>query len=158
MGKIEVKGFREFEDSLLELAQEFGTTKARRSLLPGLKSAMEPVKAAIRARVPVDTGKLQLKIRNGAKVATGKDKKKKYLTRDTIAFGFVDVGVGYRDAKGEYRPAAEAIEFGTAEVPARPFIRNSFQSMASSALDRLASLMSAHMDLWAAKQRAKVRK
>jgi HK97 gp10 family phage protein len=119
---------------------------------------MEPVKAAMKGRVPVDTGKLQLKIRNGAKVATGKDKKKKYLNRDTIAFGFVDVGVGYRDAKGEYRPAAEAIEFGTAEQPAKPFIRSTFQSMATSALDRLASLMSAHMDLWAAKQRAKVRK
>jgi len=158
MGKIEVKGFREFEDSLLELAQEFGTTKARRSLLPALKSAMEPVKAAMKGRVPVDTGKLQLKIRNGAKVATGKDKKKKYLNRDTIAFGFVDIGVGYRDEKGQYRPAAEAIEFGTAEQPAKPFIRSTFQSMATSALDRLASLMSAHMDLWAAKQRAKVRK
>ena len=158
MGKIEVKGFREFEDSLLELAQEFGTTKARRSLLPALKSAMEPVKAAMKGRVPVDTGKLQLKIRNGAKVATGKDKKKKYLNRDTVAFGFVDVGVGYRDEKGQYRPAAEAIEFGTAEQPAKPFIRSTFQSMATSALDRLASLMSAHMDLWAAKQRAKVRK
>jgi HK97 gp10 family phage protein len=158
MGKLEAKGFREFEDSLLELAEEFGTTKARRSLLPGLKSAMEPVKAAIKGRVPVDTGKLQLKVRNGAKVATRKDKNKKYLSRDTVAFGFVDVGVGYRDEKGEYRPAAEAIEFGTAEQPARPFIRNSFQSMASSALDRLSSLMGSHMDLWAAKQRAKVRK
>jgi len=158
MGKLEAKGFKEFEDSLLELAEEFGTTKARRSLLPGLKSAMEPVKAAIKGRVPVDTGKLQLKVRNGAKVATRKDKNKKYLSRDTVAFGFVDVGVGYQDAKGEYRPAAEAIEFGTAEQPARPFIRNSFQSMASSALDRLGSLLGAHMDLWAAKQRAKVRK
>ena len=158
MGKLEAKGFKEFEDSLLELAEEFGTTKARRSLLPGLKSAMDPVKAAIKGRVPVDTGKLQLTVRNGAKVATRKDKAKKYLSRDTVAFGFVDVGVGYRDEKGEYRPAAEAIEFGTAEQPARPFIRNSFQSMASSALDRLSSLMSSHMDLWAAKQRAKVRK
>jgi HK97 gp10 family phage protein len=158
MASLEAKGFKEFEDSLLDLAEEFGTTKARRSLLPGLKSAMEPVKAAIKGRVPVDTGKLQLKVRNGAKVATRKDKNKKYLSRDTVAFGFVDVGVGYRDEKGEYRPAAEAIEFGTAEQPARPFIRNSFQSMASSALDRLGSLMSSHMDLWAAKQRAKVRK
>lgn len=158
MGKIEVKGFKEFENSLLLLAEEFGTTKARRSLLPALKSSMEPVKAAVKSRAPVDTGKLQLKIRNGAKVATRKDKAKKYLNRDTIAYGFVDVGVGYRDEKGEYRPAAEAIEFGTAEQSARPFIRNSFQSMASSALDRLGSLMSAHMDLWAAKQRAKVRK
>lgn len=158
MGKLEAKGFKQFEDSLLLLAEEFGTTKARRSLLPGLKSAMEPVKAAIKGRVPVDTGKLQLKVRNGAKVATRKDKNKKYLSRDTVAFGFVDVGVGYRDEKGEYRPAAEAIEFGTAEQPARPFIRNSFQSMATSALDRLGAFMSAHMDLWAAKQRAKARK
>lgn len=158
MGKIEVKGFRQFEDSLLQLAEEFGTTKARRSLLLALKSSMEPVKSAVKSRAPVDTGKLQLKIRNGAKVATRKDKSKKYLSRETVAFGFVDVGVGYRDEKGEYRPAAEAIEFGTSEQPARPFIRSSFQSMASSALDRLASLLGAHMDLWAAKQRAKVQK
>lgn len=158
MGKLEAKGFKEFENSLRDLAEEFGTTKARRSLLPALKAAMEPVKAAVKGRAPVDTGRLQVTVKNGAKVATGRDKRKKYLNRETVAYGFVHVGVGYKDEKGEYRPAAEAIEFGTAEQPARPFIRNSFQSMATSALDRLGALMSAHMDLWAAKQRAKARK
>lgn len=158
MPTIEVKGLKEFERTLLDLQEEFGTTRAKRALVPALRQAMEATRSRIKAGAPVDTGKLRTKVRRGAKVATGKDKRKKYLSPNTIAFGYVDVGVNYKDQKGQYRPAAEAMEFGTAEVAGRPFIRQGFESTAPQMLASLAEQLGRNLDAWAAKQRAKIPK
>jgi HK97 gp10 family phage protein len=157
MPTIEVKGLKEFERVLLDLQEEFGTTKAKRALIPALREAMEAAKTKIKAGAPVDTGKLKIKIRKGAKVATGKDKKRKYLSPNTVAFGYVDVGVNYKDEKGEYRPAAEAMEYGTAKTPGKPFIRNNFQSAVPQVLASLAERLGKNLDAWASKQRAKTK-
>jgi hypothetical protein len=94
-------------------------------------------------------------VRAGAKVASGKDKKRKYLNQNTLAFGYVDVGVKYYDEKGEYRPATEAREYGTADQAATPFIRRGFQTAIPNMLEILRQDLGTHLNNWAAKQRAK---
>jgi len=153
--EFEVKGLKEFESMLLELQQEFGSTAAKRSLVPALRKAVVPAKDVIKASAPMDTGRLKTTVRVGAKVASGKDKKRKYLNENTLAFGYVDVGVKYYDEKGDYRPATEALEYGTAQQPARPFIKRGFQSAIPNMLEILRSDLGTHLDNWANKHRAK---
>ena len=153
--QFEVKGMKDVEQALLALQAEFGSTMAKRSLVPALRKAVMPARDSIKAAAPIDTGKLKTTVRVGAKVATAKDKKRKYLSANTVAFGYVDVGVKYYDDKGQYRPATEALEFGTAEHPARPFIRRSFKTMIPNMLEILSKDLKNQVDGWAAKQRAR---
>jgi HK97 gp10 family phage protein len=153
--QFEVKGIKEFEQTLLALQAEFGSTAAKRSLIPALRKAVSPAKDSIKAIAPVDTGRMKTTVRHGAKVATQKDKKRKYLNENTVAFGYVDVGVKYYDEKGQYRPATEAREFGTAEQAATPFIRRGFQKAIPNMLDILKKDLGIQLETWASKQRAK---
>ena len=155
--EIKLEGFKEFEKTLLELQQEFGSTAAKRSLVPALRKAVMPAKDIIKSIAPVDTGKMRTTVRAGAKVASGKDKKRKYLNENTLAFGYVDVGVKYYDEKGNYRPATEAREYGTAEQPASPFIRRGFASAVPNMLEILRQDLGTHLNVWASKKRAKMK-
>lgn len=153
--EFEVKGLKELEKTLLDMQQEFGSTAAKRSLVPALRKAVMPAKDVIKSIAPVDTGRMRTTVRAGAKVASGKDKKRKYLNQNTLAFGYVDVGVKYYDEKGEYRPATEAREYGTADQAATPFIRRGFQTAIPNMLEILRQDLGTHLNNWAAKQRAK---
>lgn len=153
--EFEVKGLKEFERVLLDLQQEFGSTAAKRALVPALRKAIMPAKDSIKSIAPVDTGRMKTTVRAGSKVASGKDKKRKYLNQNTLAFGYVDVGVKYYDEKGQYRPATEAREFGTADQAATPFIRRGFATVVPTMLEILRKDLGTHINNWAAKQRAK---
>lgn len=153
--EFKVTGMKDIETALLGLQQEFGTTAARRSLVPALRKAVMPARDYIKAIAPVDTGRLKTTVRAGAKIASGKDRKRKYLNANTVAFGYVDVGVKYIDEKGEYRPATEAREYGTSEQPATPFIRIGFQKAIPTMLEILQKDLASQVETWANKQRAK---
>jgi hypothetical protein len=140
--EFEVKGLKELEKTLLDMQQEFGSTAAKRSLVPALRKAVVPAKDYIKSIAPVDTGRMRTTVRAGAKVASGKDKKRKYLNQNTLAFGYVDVGVKYYDEKGEYQAAT-------------PFIRRGFQTAIPNMLEILRQDLGTHLNNWAAKQRAK---
>lgn len=153
--RVTVTGTQSVNQALLDLQAEFGSTKARSSLVPALRRAVEPALNTIRPAVPVDTGKLRVHTKRGAKVSSQKDRKRKYHSKNSLAYGFVVVGIEYRDEKGQYRPAAEAIEFGTADQPARPFIRANFQRAIPAMTETLAQQLNEQIDKWAAKQRTK---
>lgn len=153
--QVTVTGTKAVEQALLDLRQEFSSAKARSSLVPALRRAVDPALNTIRPAVPVDTGKLRVHTKRGAKVSSQKDRKRKYHSKNSLAYGFVVVGIEYRDEKGQYRPAAEAIEFGTADQPAKPFIRANFQRAIPAMTDTLGQELSDQIDRWATKQRTK---
>ena len=152
---MQVKGTKSVTDALLALRQEFSSAAARRSVLPALRKANEPAYTAIKAAVPRDTGKLQTKTKRGAKISSQRDRKRKYHSKHSLAYSYVSVGVGYVDEKGEYRPAAESLEFGSPERPAQPFLRANFERTIPEMTQDLAKELEQSINTWASKQRAK---
>jgi HK97 gp10 family phage protein len=153
--RMQIKGTRSVADALAALRQEFSSAAARRSVLPALRKAIEPAYRAIRPAVPRDTGKLQVKTKRSAKISTQRDRRRKYHSKNSLAYSYVSVGVGYVDEKGEYRPAAESLEFGSAERPAQPFLRANFERSIPAMTQDLAEGLQQSINTWATKQRAK---
>jgi len=153
--RITVKGTREVEQALLALREEFSAQQAKRSVVPALRRAVKPALDAIRPAVPVDTGRLRVQTKAGAKVSTMRDRKRKYHSNQSIAYGFVIVGVNYVDLKGEFRPAAMALEYGRADQPATPFIRANFERAIPAMTQNLGAELAAQIDQFANKQRSK---
>jgi HK97 gp10 family phage protein len=155
--QFEVKGAQEVASALLALREEFSAAAAKRALVPALRKSIKPAFERIKPQVPALTGKLRIETISGAKVSSMKVRKRKYFSPDSIAHGFVAVGVDYKDEKGQYRPAIEALEYGSKRQAAQPFLRSSFQAAIPAMTDALMQELSKHLESWANKQRAKQR-
>lgn len=166
---FDVKGVKETLDTFQELANEIGDKKATsKFLLPMMKQAMAPVLTAARLLVPRDSGLLARNIQTKVKRPTSKDKRSKYVSNTDVAIAKVETipiqakhkkeakelrrtlgmkniklnAKKFYEARGYFYDArAIANEFGTANRPAKPFLRPALEGQASTVVDLLSVLL-----------------
>jgi HK97 gp10 family phage protein len=113
--KIEVKGLRELEQSLLALQKEYGGKAGEQAMRPAVVAAVKPLKDQVSQETPVDQGTL----RESVKMTVGKPTKamlrSQHYNNSTIIAG----RVGWFWSSPSLWTQALAVEFGTQEVAAQ---------------------------------------
>jgi hypothetical protein len=157
-------GYKEFEDLLSEIEQDFGEKDASKILRNATREAMKPVlmsaKNLLESHGNVDTGQLVRSLQLEARKPTARDKHSKYVDATMIVISRVTVAPGHKfepdkkllsktfknkkTGKIEHMHSdarAFAIEFGTArwlKGEGRPFIRPALEQNAQAVTDGLA--------------------
>lgn len=108
--EFSLNGLPEVKKKLLALDKKLAKTLLKKAM----RAALKPMKAAVKASVPVESGDLQkaVKIRANKKSRT--------------SFG-VSVGIGDRDFVGKQYYAA-MVEFGTSKQPPQGNLRKAFDA------------------------------
>lgn len=160
-----ITGLKETLDAFREVADEIGDKRATsRFLLPALKQAFQPVFIAARMLAPRDTQQLAQSLTLGVKRPTAKDKKSIYVNQGDTVIAKVETkpiaakhkkeakelskslgGFGIKlnrkkffEQRGYFYDArAIANEFGTANRPAKPFLRPALESQAQIVVEIL---------------------
>lgn len=130
--KMEVKGMRELEASLLALQKEYGGKAAPQALRPAMRAAMAPLVPAVTSSTPVDSGALA----GSVKLKIGKPTKKMsssaHYNSTTVIYG----QVGWFWGSPSLWHQALAVEFGTQDTPARFVLRGAHEQEAQGMLQR----------------------
>jgi HK97 gp10 family phage protein len=137
--KYQLTGFVEFEQQLQEMARDFrGDLVARNTLVPAAKAAMDSVLNAAISKAPVgdkprdEKNPIHMRdtIRLDARIPAEKDKRSEYVNETDAAIAVVSV---------KKSAVSLANEFGTAKMPANPFLRPALQENAQTVLTALKS-------------------
>lgn len=167
--KFQVTGIKETLDVFKQLADEIGDKKSTSKILvPALKEAMERVQSMARMMAPSDTGELRKSIGIVGRRPTGRDKRSKYISNTDVAIAMVSTKVIPKDVhkefsrankglKGKERSAAKrkfltdqgynydkraiSQEFGTAKIPAQPYMRTALESQAAAVVAKLGQIL-----------------
>lgn len=163
--KVEWAGFKEFEDLLSEIEEDFGEKDSKKILQNAMREAMKPVLQTARSELEshgnVDTGQLLSSLQLEVRTPRGKDKHSAYVTPTMIKISRVSVAPGRKflpDKKSKLRSKsfknrktgkkehmhsdarAYAIEFGTArwlKGEGMPFIRPALERNVSTVTESL---------------------
>lgn len=164
-----ITGLKETLDAFREVADEIGDKRATsRFLLPALKQAFQPVFIAARMLSPRDTQQLAQSVELRVKRPTAKDKKSIYVNQGDTVIAKVETKPiaakhkkeakelskelsGYKiklnkkkfyESRGYFYDArAIANEFGTANRPAKPFLRPALESQAQNVVAILSMII-----------------
>jgi len=163
--KIQWSGFKEFDDLLNQIDDEFSEKDTRNILRNACRSAMKPVLETAKALLTthIDTGQLRASLQIEARKPTAKDKHSIYTTPTTIMISRVTVAPGNKFVAddGDHKQLSKkfknvktkqtqhmhsdgrafAIEFGTArwlKGEGSPFIRPALESNAIQVTNSLA--------------------
>ena len=136
---FEVEGLDDCLEGLEELGNYFGNKLVgRRAIIPALKEAGEVIQRAQQDMVAVDEGALRDSISVSARPTNQGDRRSKYY-RDETAAAFI--GPRGRkvppERKAGFTDQQLALEFGTANMAARPFIRPSMELRGEGAMNVL---------------------
>lgn len=146
-------GFKDFENLLDQINEDFGEKDAKNILRNAVRTAMKPVLQAARQNLlmhgNVDTGQLLASLQIEARKPNARDKRSIYSTPTMIMIARVTVASGKKfvnkitktKQKAHSDARAFAIEFGTArwlKGSGKPFIRPALQSNAQLVTDSLA--------------------
>ena len=144
---FEIKGGKELEQTLLDLAKEYGPRNIRNALNTPLKNALKPVEEQIRTNTPVDTGGL----RNSVKSAVGRGKQARGFGGKSRGFKTGGPGSNVIAAartgwmKVNFRHAV-AVEYGSRETPATRVIRDALKDNSDSILGDLFKRVGANIE------------
>ena len=138
---IDISGFDDLFKTMDELALEFGKQKTDRIWKRAMGSAMAPVLQTIKENAPVESGQLKEHIYMKTHRVQMRDRASEsyngetFMTRVTVSARRDDstkhtviTKKGKERVQYTNRPVGLAMEFGTAEVSARPFIRSGLES------------------------------
>lgn len=166
------EGFKEFEDTLNEMVNDFGYKDAKRILTRAVRQAMQPVLTDAKMNAPVDTGALQRLLWLEARKPTSKDRRSKYVDRTDAVIASVTTppgtkltrmtyfnqredkkgrnallearGIMHLGIKSDMRAIAQ--EFGTAKVSAQPFLRPALESNRQTVVDSLGGFLGQELE------------
>ena len=104
---------------------------------PAVKAALQPVARTMWQMSPYNnqnfsTPHMRDSVRIYARIPNNKDKRSEHFDKDTVVTGTVSVKTDARRL---------AMEFGTAEVSAKPFIRASLESQANNVINILGTYL-----------------
>lgn len=148
---FQIEGMKEFEQLIQEMQEDFGEKDQKKILNKAVRKSMASVLSAAKTRSPVDTGALQASLRLEVRKPSRKDKRSKYVMPTDIVIGNVTTAPGKVLAKkrfmnvktGKIQKGIEsdgraiANEFGTASMPANPFLRPAMESQAGNVVNSL---------------------
>lgn len=161
-----IEGMKEFEDLIKEIQQDFGEKDQKKIINKAVRKSMHSVLTTAKVRAPVDTGALQASLRLEVRKPSRKDKRSKYVMPTDIVIGNVTTAPGKVLAKkrfmnvksGKIQEGIEsdaraiANEFGTAKMPANPFLRPAMESQAGTVVNSLADSLASALTKYRSKK------
>lgn len=170
------EGFAEFDQMLTQMVDDFGYKDARRILTRSVRRAMKPVLEQAKINAPVDTGALERLLWLESRKPTNRDRRSKYVDRTDAVIASVTTppstklaklkffnqradkkgrnaalqerGIKHFGIKSDMRAIAQ--EFGTAKVPAQPYLRPALESNHQTVVDSLGSMLGIELDKYKA--------
>jgi HK97 gp10 family phage protein len=166
---FKVEGMKEFDSLLKEIQDDFGEKDSKKILNKAVRQSMGYVLNAAKSQAPVDTGGLRASLRLAVRKPTRRDKRSRYIENTDIVIGQVTTAPGNVLAKLKYKNAktgektigmesdarALANEFGTANMPAHPFLRPAMESQAQATISSLSNSLKSVLEKYRAKQAKK---
>ena len=157
---VKVEGAEQLIATLQEIAADFGYQKADKFLVGAARASMRPVLARAKALVPVDTGALRASLQVEARRPTQRDKRSQYVNFSDVAIAMVTTASGKKLKKKAFKNVrtgqkqvgipsdarAIALEFGTRNVGAKPYLRPALESQQTSVLNNLASNLAIQLE------------
>lgn len=158
---VQFEGFQELVDLFAEMERDLGDQDAKRILRTGIRKAMKPVFTDAQAEALKDTGALAASLQIESRKPTNKDRKSKYVSNTDKFIGAVTTASGAKLQRTSFvnlrssqaqKPSKEAIkqvgiasdaraiavEFGTANMAGKPFLRPALESNSSVVVSELA--------------------
>lgn len=153
--KWKFEGALELKEVLRELSDDFGTKDAKTILRRGVREAMKPALYQAKLLAPADSGGLRASLRIETRKPNKKDMRSKYVSPNDVVIGTITTAPGPVLARTKFHnlhnttskikqvgiesdARAIAMEFGTAKVAARPFLRPALESQSQSMVESLA--------------------
>jgi HK97 gp10 family phage protein len=149
------EGFQEFEELIDKIQDDFGPKDATNILRNGARKSMTPVLATAKELVRKDTGQLAATLQIEARKPTNKDKHSRYVSPSEIMMARVSVAPGSKfhpksfhnlhSKKGSIKQFAVmdartiVNEFGTAKMPAKPYLRPALETNIPAILSSLSN-------------------
>lgn len=151
---LKYNGFAALEEELLKMAKDFGVTDTRKNvMIPAAREAFKCVlQAAKNNLVPghgLDTGQLKRTLSIGARAVKPKDLRSKYVQRGDVVIAYVSAKLQKKfikspNSKGGIKSVGDAsdaraiaVEFGTAKMAARPYLRPALEANQNLVTDEL---------------------
>lgn len=176
--KFHFEGYKEFDELLTQMEKDFSEKDVKGVLRKAVRKAMAPALAAAQGAVSVDTGALRASLQIEARKPTNKDKRSKYVSDGDVAIGLVSTAPGYKLARLKYfnerktksgvnemlkargikhygmksDARANALEFGTAKMAPRPFLRDALKNSASEVLRVLGQSLKIELERYKQRQ------
>lgn len=169
---VGIVGAKELNDVLNQLVQDFGPKDSKNILVSAVRQAMKPALEAAKASAPVDTGALKASLRIEARKPNKKDKASKYISESDVVIASVTTAPGKVLAKKSFfnektkkrqkgiesDARAIAMEFGTANVAPRPYLRSALEGSSGVIVNDLSSQIKTSIDKYKARQAKKAKK
>lgn len=178
---VQFEGFQELEDVFAEIDRDLGEKDAKRIIRTGIKKALKPVLNDAKVEALKDTGALAASLQIEARKPTGKDRKSRYVSYTDKFIGAVTTASGAKLAKTAFvnlrSPEAHknhkeaikqvgiksdaraiAVEFGTANMAGKPFLRPALESNQSVVVSELADHLRTALSKYKARQAKKALK
>ena len=139
--QVSTVGFDQLENLLAEISKSVGHTAAAKSILvPAARDAMKPALTAAKANLfpghGYDTGQLQRTLAIKARTTTSKDRRSKYIDSKDAVIAVVEANIN--KIKGDKSDARHiAVEFGTANMAARPYLRPALEATSGQVTEKL---------------------
>lgn len=163
---FKIEGMKEFENLIKEIQEDFGEKDQKKILNKAVRKSMASVLNAAKTRSPIDTGALQASLRLEVRKPSRKDKRSKYVMPTDIVIGNVTTAPGNVLAKKKFMNVksgkiqqgiesdarAIANEFGTASMPANPFLRPAMESQAGNVVNSLGDSLKAVLTKYRSKK------
>lgn len=167
-----IEGKREFDDLVEEIINDFGQKDAKKILQKAAYESMRPVLYDAKLRAPVDTGQLAASLRLSAGKPTRKQRKSKYIEAGDVVVATVSTStikqlekLRFKNRKNEKNDIlqvggksdarAMAMEFGTAKVSARPYLRPALETNKERVANDLGSNLKSALEKYKARQAKK---
>lgn len=170
------EGFKEFEELVDQMVEDFGEKDTRKMMRNAMKNAMQPVLVDAKLRAPSDTGALAASLQVEARKPTGKDRRSKYVDKTDAVIASVTTAPGWKlkktaffnkkNKKSDIKQVginsdarAVAMEFGTAKVAAKPFLRPALEANKAVVVDSLGDELKTQLERYKARaaRRAKIK-
>jgi HK97 gp10 family phage protein len=150
---VQFTGMLEFKELLQELNQDFSIQDKKNILSRAVRASMGSVLATAKSLAPKDTGGLAASLRIEARKPNNKDKKSVYVSPADVVIGTVTTASGKQLARKKFEnlktgqkqtgiksdARAIAMEFGTAKLAAKPYMRPAMESTKGAVLNSLSN-------------------
>lgn len=154
---IKVEGFRELEALFEEIMEDFGSKDQKKILRKAVGISMQPVLQRAKTLAPVDTGAMAHSLRLASSIPSRKAKRSIYIDENDTVISTVTTASGkqlekmkFHNYKESYKQKKDvktigvasdarviANEFGTAKMPAKPFLRPALESNSYNVVNSL---------------------
>jgi HK97 gp10 family phage protein len=168
---VEFQGFKEFEELATKIADDFGYKDAQKIMVSAARMSLRSALVDAQSRAPVDTGALQASLQIEARKPTSKDKRSKYISQTDVAIAAITTAPGKKLAKTKFQnqrtgtkqigiksdARVAAMEFGTAKVSAKPFLRPALESNSNGITSDLGKTLGNALEKYKARQATKAK-